>query len=135
MSPRGSPFARKDEDTSAFYDADKECVMNRLNTSVPAMKKMIPHDHPSSVIPVSPDATINYKNAVNTKTTHIKPKILALTNFQKQPGRDINIYLNERTKNVILDNTKEQREKARIEARELRKRFPAIQTANHNFYP
>ena len=32
MSPRGTPFQRREEDTSAFYDADKECVMNRLNT-------------------------------------------------------------------------------------------------------
>jgi hypothetical protein len=92
---------------------------------------MMPHEHPSSVITSSPDATINYKNAVNTRTTHIKPKILALSNFQKQPGRDTNIYLNERTKNVILDNNKEQREKARVEARELRKKFPTIYTTNH----
>jgi hypothetical protein len=37
MSPRRTPFARKEEDTSAFYDADKQFVMNRLNTSVPGM--------------------------------------------------------------------------------------------------
>ena len=32
MSPRATPFHRKEEDTSAFYDVDKEKVMNRLNT-------------------------------------------------------------------------------------------------------
>jgi hypothetical protein len=84
MSPRASPFARRDEDTSAFYNTSKDFVMNRTDTYTPSIKKMKPHDHPSSVITVSPDATINYKNALNTKTTHIKPKILALTNFQKQ---------------------------------------------------
>jgi hypothetical protein len=39
--------------------------------------------------------------------------------------------MNERVKNVILDNTKEQREKASMEARELRKKFPTIYTTNH----
>jgi hypothetical protein len=45
-------------------------------------------------------------------------------------GRDANIYMNERTKNVILDNTKDTREKARAEAKELRKKFPGVLSPN-----
>jgi len=73
---------------------------------------------------------INYKEAVRTSTTGIKPKTLALTNFQKAMGRDANIYMNERQRNVVLDNTKDQREKVRAEAKELRKKFPGVLTNN-----
>lgn len=69
---------------------------------------------------------INYKEAVRTSTSGIKPKTLALTNFGKAMGRDANIYQNERARNILLDNTKDVREKARNEAKELRKKFPGV---------
>jgi len=55
--------------------------MNRLDIGAPNYKKMCGHDHPSSVIPVNQDSMINYKEAVKTSTSGIKPKTLALTNF------------------------------------------------------
>lgn len=81
--------------------------MNRLTTSVPNYKKMRGHGHPSSVIPVNEDSMINYKEAVRTHTSGLKPKTVAYCNFGKGTGRDANIYMNERTRNVALDNTKE----------------------------
>lgn len=69
---------------------------------------------------------INYKEAVRTHTSGLKPKTVAYCNFGKGTGRDANIYMNERTRNVVLDNTKEQREKARAEAKELKKKFPGV---------
>jgi hypothetical protein len=50
---------------------------------------------------------INYKEAVRTHTSGLKPKTVAYCNFGKGTGRDANIYMNERTRNVVLDNTKE----------------------------
>jgi hypothetical protein len=93
----------------------------------PMMKTMQPHDPKTYRVPCSPEGSINYKKAIDTKMT-LKPKSLTLQNFNKQEGRSQNVYVNQRIKNVILDNTRDERIKAAKEAKELRKRFPSILT-------
>jgi hypothetical protein len=115
------------KDTGRFYDTNEKANLIRLDISSPRMNSMLPHDPRTYEVPCSPEATINYKQAIATKTS-LKPKTLVLNNFSKQDGRSANIYINERMKNVVLDNTKDEREKHRKEQKELRKRFPEILT-------
>ena len=125
-SPRVTRHDAKN--TSRFYDTDEKFKGSvRLDLNAPMMRTMQPHDPKSYRAPCSPEGSINYKKAVDTKTS-LKPRTLTLQNFNKQEGRTQNVYVNERKKNVILDNTKDERIKAAKEAKELRKRFPSILT-------
>jgi hypothetical protein len=54
----------------------------------------------------------------------VKPRSVALNDFKKQIGRDKNLDVNERIKNVLLDNTKKRREAEMKEAKELKRMSP-----------
>ena len=67
---------------------------------------------------------INYQQAISSQTQGVKPRSVALNDFKKQIGRDKNLDVNERIKNVLLDNTKKRREAEMKEAKELKRMSP-----------
>ena len=100
--------------------------MNSTTTNVSNWDKMLPHDPNTFIVPKAPDATINYKKAHNASLSLAKPRAVTLTAISKQPGRDKNLQIDERIKNVYLENTKDIREAKMKEAKELKKKFPNI---------
>ena len=58
-----------------------------------------------------PEDCYDYAKAIEVKTTRTKPRSIALSNFSKQLARDdIMLNTSDAFKNVLLENTKQDRE-------------------------
>jgi len=65
----------------------------------------------TTIITEAPEDCYDYSKAIEVKTTRTKPKLIGLSNFGKHKARD-DLLLNttDAHTNVLLENTKEERE-------------------------
>jgi len=95
-----------------FYDYSKKMTMGRLDQgSVDFTKSIDREPKPGIGIKVSPEASYDYSKAVIAKTRTSKPRVLSMADFGRtSPRDDIMLKQTDAYKNVMLENTKEDRE-------------------------
>jgi len=86
--------------------------MNRLDAGIPNMKKVQPRQDDVAIKASKTDnSCLNYDNFIEANTIKVRPKNIALQNVSKQLPRDEKLYRqDDRWCNIILENTKEERE-------------------------
>ena len=107
-----------------FYDSNKEVTMKGLNRHALPWQKMTSKPVSTKVDTEKPEDCYDYAKAIEVKTTKTKPKLVGLSNFGKEKPRD-DLLLNttDGYQNVLLENTKAERE-LQIEAKkESQKRY------------
>ena len=72
------------------------------------------------------NSVIDYQKAIDASTVKLKPTRINFTNLTKQISRDEMLYRqDDRWSNVVLDNTREEREEA-IKKRSENRSFPIV---------
>lgn len=113
---RTSIFPEKDQAT--FYDANKEFTMKGLTAggALP-WNKMTERVAASPITTEQPEDCYDYTKAIEVKTTRTKPRHINFADFNKQVSRDDSLLKQtDGYANVLLENTKEERE-LQIQAR------------------
>ena len=97
-----------------YYDTSRAQTMMRLDVSIPDLKKDRIHRNQAFYRSVDPNTSVNVDRAVHAKTNLLKPKSINFTDFGQQKSRDncLLASMGDRYRNVMLDNTKEEREAA-----------------------
>jgi len=91
--------------------------------AVPWYKTSV-RDVSTHVIPEAPEDSYDIAKAAEVKTTRTKPRSIALANFSKQRPRDDLLHTQtDALANVLLENTREQREFQIQAKREQHKRY------------
>jgi len=73
------------------------------------------------------ESCIDVEKAVQAKTERFRPRFVNLTNFKKQPARDDKMFTTSDWKtNILLENTKEERELEIKAARSMRKQMTPL---------
>ena len=125
---RNELFPEKDQST--FYDVNKEYIMKGLKPggALP-WNRMTTRAVVNSSQHVTPEETYDHMKAIETKTHKMKPRSIALTNFGKTSARNDMLYrTTDGFQNVILENTRSDRE-VEIQARkEQHKRYLDLST-------
>jgi hypothetical protein len=71
-------------------------------------------------------SVVDYQKAIDASTVKLKPTRINFTNLTKQISRDEMLYRqDDRWSNVVLDNTREEREEA-IKKRSENRSFPIV---------
>ena len=113
---RGNIYPEKDQAT--FYDANKEVTMKGLTAggALP-WNRMTERMAVKPIHTEQPEDSYDYAKAVEVKTTKVKPRAINFADFNKQVSRDDSLLkTNDAYANVLLENTKEERE-LQIQAR------------------
>lgn len=111
-------------DITTFYDTNKEMTMKGLNRHALPWQKMTRKPVATTIDPDQPEDCYDYSKAIEVKTTRTKPRLIGLSNFGKQKARDDKLFkTTDAYQNVLLENTKDERE-LEIEAKkESQKRY------------
>lgn len=99
-------------DQATFYDANKEFTMKGL-TAGGALPwgKMTERVAAMPIKNEQPEDCYDYSKAVEVKTVRTKPRAIALADFNRQVSRDDSLLkTSDAYANVLLENTKEERE-------------------------
>lgn len=79
---------------------------------------------------IIPEMSYNYKNAIEAQTRTTKSRVVALADFERQsPRDDIMLQQTDMLKNVMLENTKEDRELEIKAKKEQTRNYPNLFTA------
>ena len=98
-------------DIATFYDTNKEATMKGLKAHALPWSKMTKKPVATTVDTEQPEDCYDYGKAIEVKTTKTKPKLIGLSNFGKTSARDdMLLKTNDAYQNVLLENTKEERE-------------------------
>ena len=106
---RGPLFPEKD--IATFYDTNKEATMKGLKLGALPWKRMTKRQANSQVTTETPEDCYDYAKAMDVKTVKNKPRSIALSSFAKQQPRDeMLLKTSDAYANVLLENTKDERE-------------------------
>jgi len=119
---RGGLFP--EQDIATFYDSNKEATMKGLRAGALPWRKMTSKPTSMTVTTETPENCYDYGKAIEVKTTRTKPRLIGLANFSKQTARDdMLLKTSDAYSNVLLENSKDERE-TEIEAKkESQKRY------------
>jgi hypothetical protein len=111
-------------ESSTFYNANKEVTMKKLAGGNLPWNRMTnravasPHQNETA------EDSYDHMRAIETKTTKTKPRSIALSNFGKTSARDdLMLKQSDAYANVLLENTKEEREVEIAARKEQHKRY------------
>ena len=106
---RNNLFPEKDQAT--FYNANKEVTMKGLKHGVLPWRKMTKREAAQPIKNEQPEDSYDHMKAIDYKTQRAKPKAVMLSNFEKSRARDDALFrTSDAFANVLLENTKEERE-------------------------
>ena len=96
----------------SFYESKKETTMQRLNRGFVDFNKSVDREPSKGIgIKVVPEASYDYKKAIEARTRTTKARVVSMADFDKNsPRDDILLQQTDMYKNVMLENTKEERE-------------------------
>jgi|Transcript_23146 hypothetical protein len=98
-------------DIATFYDTNKEATMKGLRAGALPWKRMTKRGAASPITTETPEDCYDYAKAMDVKTVKNKPRSVALANFGKQQARDdMLLKTSDAYANVLLENTKDERE-------------------------
>lgn len=99
--------------------------MGRLTRGYSNFRTQKSRESPTGLgLKLEPEDSYDYRNAVEAHTTKTKPKTVALANFKKQQSRDDKLLRStDGYANVILENSKEERELELQARKEHAKRY------------
>ena len=86
--------------------------MSRLTKGHVQLDKKAPRENQGGLgMRIQPEPSHDYKRAMEARTRTTKPRILNLTDFDRQaPRDDMLMHTTDFLKNVLLENTREERE-------------------------
>lgn len=95
-----------------FYDASKAFTMGRLDRGSIDFTKSTDREPRAGIgMKINPEASYDYSKAVTAKTRTTKTRVLSMANFDRSsPRDDIMLKQTDAYKNVMLENTREERE-------------------------
>ena len=113
-----------ERDQSTFYDTNKEFTMKKLASNNVPWGKMTSKSVCKPVDTEMPEHSYDPIKALEVATYGLKPKAINLTNIGKQKARDdIMLKTNDAFANVLLENTKQEREIEIQARREQHRRY------------
>lgn len=123
---RGS-FMSVDNSTGAeFYSPNKDNVLQRVDRGHVDFTKSIDREPvPGIGMKIHREDSIDYKKAIEARTRTIKKREISLAMFDKNcPRDDIMLQTTDMYKNVLLENSKHERE-LELQARKSTRNYPA----------
>lgn len=95
-----------------FYNSSKDLILSRLNRGSVDFTKSIDREPSNGIgMRVNPETSYDYSKAMVAKTNTIKKRVLSVADFgRSSPRDDIMLKQTDAYKNVMLENTKEERE-------------------------
>lgn len=102
--------------------------MGRLNKGFIDFERSIDREpNPGLGMRVVPESSYDYKRAIDAKTRTTKARVVALVKFDRTSPRDDLLFnQTDRLKNVLLDNTRGERELEMKARKEANKNYPSM---------
>ena len=98
-------------DQATFYDANKEATMKTLAKGNLPWNRMTNRTVVHPVQHETPEDSFDHMKAIEMKTVKMKPRTIALSDFNRSKARDdIMMKTSDAFTNVLLENTREERE-------------------------
>ena len=102
--------------------------MQRLDKNIINFDKLIDREPRKGLgMKIVPESSYDYKRAIDAKTFKVKPRNIVISNFDKQFPRDDSLYnQTDMYRNVILENTREERELEIKAKKEANRNYPSF---------